>query len=565
MKSIVLTLAFGLALPVFAAELNSAQWHADLDFLTATIAAEHPDPWSHTDQAEFNARVQALRGQLPSLDLRQVTVELMRLVALLGDGHSELMPTGEQGFRRWYPLRFHRFSDGIYLTALPAGLESVRGTRITRINGREAGTVIAEVTALFGADNRFGQEVGAFLASSADILQGLGVVAADQALVLEFEPPDGGPPDNLVSHTLQPQVGEAHMDWRFWGEHFGPPGVETLSAFELEDAMNFLTAPSDERPLHLRHRAAYQYVHRPDERLVYFQFNAVTEQSSRSEQSLFETWEEALKVAQANPEAAQRLVIDLRYNFGGDGSLAPAFLNKLLRLHPFVETPGHVFLVTGPATFSAGIMIAEEIMRHVPAILVGLPMGAPLNHFGDAEDFTLPNSGYTLSLSSRWWQFSTSDDARRFIPVQIPAPMSGNDYFAGRDPMLAAILAQPAPYPTLDRIVTEHGAAALAAAYADQHGRWGGLDWWQPVGRMDMEYAGDALEAAGRLADAIAAYRINTQVFPDDWDTWDDLGALCLKAEDKDCVRDAYRRALELNPSNWNAPEQRAALAELGD
>ena len=123
-----------------------------------------------------------------------------------------------------------------------------------------------------------------------------------------------------------------------------------------------------------------------------------------------------------------------------------------------------------------------------------------------------------------------------FIAVKVPAVMSGPEFFAGEDPVLDAILSAPAPYPTLDHVLIEQGAEAAVAAYRERVSTWGDLDYWQPVGRMDMEFAAERLEAEGRRSDAMTAYEINTWVFPDDWDTWDDLGDVCLRSGMDECV-----------------------------
>jgi len=72
-------------------------------------------------------------------------------------------------------------------------------------------------------------------------------------------------------------------------------------------------------------------------------------------------------------------------------------------------------------------------------------MGGSPNLYGDTRPVPLPDSGQTLYMAARYWERSTPDDARITIEPDIAADLSSDDYFAGRDPVLEAILAAPTP------------------------------------------------------------------------------------------------------------------------
>jgi hypothetical protein len=46
-------------------------------------------------------------------------------------------------------------------------------------------------------------------------------------------------------------------------------------------------------------------------------------------------------------------------------------------------------------------------------------------------------------MATRYWERSTPDDPRITIDPEIAADLSSADYFAGRDPVLQAILDRP--------------------------------------------------------------------------------------------------------------------------
>jgi hypothetical protein len=71
---------------------------------------------------------------------------------------------------------------------------------------------------------------------------------------------------------------------------------------------------------------------------------------------------------------------------------------------------------------------------------VGEPTGGAPNMYGDATQHTMPNSGLKVYLSTRYWEFGRPDDDRQAVEPDIRVEMTGSSYFAGRDPVLQAIL-----------------------------------------------------------------------------------------------------------------------------
>lgn len=72
---------------------------------------------------------------------------------------------------------------------------------------------------------------------------------------------------------------------------------------------------------------------------------------------------------------------------------------------------------------------------------------------------------------------------------------------------------------------------------------------------------GYALLASGRVSEAIAVFRLNTEAFPASANTHDSLGEGLLAAGDRQGAIAAYRQALEIEPAS---PSARAALERLG-
>jgi hypothetical protein len=140
----------------------------------------------------------------------------------------------------------------------------------------------------------------------------------------------------------------------------------------------------------------------------------------------------------------ERLVIDLRWNNGGNAQLLTPLIAELLRSER-INRRGHLVVLIGPRTFSAAQSAAAMIERYTAAIFVGEPTGSSPNFVGEEDEFTLPYSRLVVNVSHLEHQNSVPQDRRSWIAPLIYAPLTFADYRAKRDPALDAVLALPIP------------------------------------------------------------------------------------------------------------------------
>lgn len=554
--------SFGLAVALWTArssamaqsEASVTAWQTDIDSLAARIHRIHPRPWLRTSETAFDAGARALRETAPRADAGTMLVGMLRLVASIEDGHTEITDFGPAA-GSWYPVRFYVLADGLWISGADSAHARLAGAKVTRVGTVSADSAMRTFESLVSADNTFGRRDPAAIMSNAVLLRALGITHSD-SLILQTS----RGPATLAAVT----TGKGTADWWQYGEITGPPGTHLVTAFGgRTDARYRNPTENADLPLHLRGRRAYWWTALPGDSAVYFALNNMVSKSGFSPNTLMQELRAALGQVDARPHLYQRFILDMRYNSGGDGSLVPALVNEFVKRDSTINRPGRFFVITSGKTFSAAADCVLDLLRHTSVVLVGEPMGVPYNGSGDPGRSVLPGNKIEISISTNS-RSTSSLDSIRVVPVQLPAPMAGEEYFAGRDPALAAILDAPTPQPTVAGVLDREGGAAARKLWTTQNAKYGGYTWWQPFTWEQLNALSYRLLEAKRSDDALAGFTINTERYPTRWEPWDSLGDAYRAVGRRAEARDAYSRALALAPDNWNAEAERRAIRELG-
>ena len=156
-----------------------ARWRADLDFLGRAMPAQHTNLFHTMQTGQFDSALSSIRSRLPSLTRRQVIVELERLAALIGDGHSSVAPWRDTviGFHT-LPVVLYRFHDGYYIRAATLAHSQLVGARVTRIGAVSIDSAESLVDPLISRDNPMGVwQYAAYLLQMPDVLNALGLTS----------------------------------------------------------------------------------------------------------------------------------------------------------------------------------------------------------------------------------------------------------------------------------------------------------------------------------------------------------------------------------------------------
>ncbi len=119
------------------------------------------------------------------------------------------------------------------------------------------------------------------------------------------------------------------------------------------------------------------------------------------------------------------IIVDLRYNGGGNS----AVLGPVIKV--FKKEKCSKYALIGENTFSSAILNAVSLKDDAGFILVGTPTGGSINHYGELKSFTLPETGWEVYYSSKFFKLSRNYNGSIIPDVYIEK--DAYSYFSGID------------------------------------------------------------------------------------------------------------------------------------
>ena len=413
-------------------------WRLDLKLLAEHLVTEHYDVFNKVSQAEFEASVRALNDIIPELPDHQVIAEMMKIAAAVGDGHTSLFPPdkGKHAFHQ-IPVMFYLFKEGLCVRAAEARYKTAVGKRVIRIGYRTAQEAYDLAKTISPADNdmTFRRTVPLYLTLTEvlynlDLTDDLGRVG----LVLED---DAGRPFHCTFEAVPADLSKRRDKVEDEGWVSARDGASLPLPLWLKN-------PGDQ----------YWFEYLPQKKMVYFQFNQILNKGTKIPE--MPELDDLFKAPDGSTETVAEfcrrlfefirthevdfLVVDLRLNNGGNSFLNQALVHELIKSEK-INQRGRLFTIIGRRTFSACQNLTTDLERETQTILVGEPSGSKPNFIGEDNHFSLPFSGLTGSVSTRYHQHSIlSDDHRNWVAPEIAAELSLRDFKANIDPAMDAIL-----------------------------------------------------------------------------------------------------------------------------
>lgn len=512
---------------------EAERWREDLRHAAREMEARHKNLFHTTTRAQFEAAVRRLHERIPALARHQIIVELARIAASVGDGHTNVAPTRDPkiGFRT-LPVKLYLFGDGLYVRAAERGHAGLLGARVLKVGGATPEEAVARAREIVGRDNEMGVRFFApLLLAMPEVLHALGLSDGPDAARFTFE--QSG---RRQSVTLRP-AGPAELL---------PPDTD-LTWLPKEGWVDLRDgAPA---PLWLRDpKNKFWFERLPDSKVVYAQLNEVND---KPEESLADFSKRLLAFVEAND--VEKLVLDLRLNRGGNGGLLRPLVVGLIGSK--VNRRGRLFVLVGRGTWSAAQFLLNRLESYTEALFVGEPSASRGNHYGDSRRITLPNSGVTVRVSIYYWQEWDPWDVRQWTAPHVTAELSPEDYRAGADPALKAALAY-APRRPLAELLGEalnEGGAELALKRFREFKADPANKFAETEGPLLL--AGHRMLDEKRPAQSLPLFRLAAEESPRSPHAHLGVALALSGVGDREQALRSVEKALELEPKYYEAAE----------
>jgi hypothetical protein len=392
--------------------LTDQAWREDIDVLHTVLANRHRNPYYFTSSEALRRGCAHLRVRLPDLTLTQRLAGLLQIPALLGDGHTRfrLIDNVDDALSPLarLPVSLHWYSDGLHVRRAHPDWANLNGARLVGVEQIAATELFERLLPLVSRENMWRAfNVAPRLMTRPALLAGVGVGQDTATVACQFQTSGGS--HEVILPALPSQTCECDT-WSYATAKGEPNTV-------------------DGTPINLSWSAA------PDcPSLFYLKFDSVSDDANGT---LADRFEAAFRRLDAHEMTG--LVIDLRNNGGGDNRLNWPLIEGI-KARPSINQPERLFALTGRGTFSAALHCALWLQRHTQCRLVGEPTGNSPNHFGDAIDHELPNTGLTVAVSSLWWQESDPYDDRPAVTPDLRVEYTAADYARGHDAALTLVI-----------------------------------------------------------------------------------------------------------------------------
>ena len=407
-----------------ALPLTAEQWQQDLQFLASQLPLLHKNAFTKITPEQFNQAVADLSRDIPVLEAHEIVVRMMRIVAMIGDAHTDLTAAGSGQRFGSYPLRLYWFREGLYVTAAQAPYGRAVGARLVRIGATDVGQAYQAVGELIPHETeQWLMARSPALLVTPEVLHALRILPSLYAGHFVFKNAAG----EEFAIDMSPALAKGNVNGNTLPVERG--ASPKLNPALPKSGLGWVTAPDPAQgplPSYLKHPDLnYWFEYLADAKTIYVQYNVCQNMPGLP----FSQFQQ--NVANfASTHQVERAVIDLRNNSGGDSSVFdPMF--RWVQTDPYFSQRGHTFVVTGRRTFSSGMINAAQLKYLTNAILVGEPTGGKPNSFGEVRSFRLPNSGLTIFYSTRFFDLLPDDPP--YISPEIFVDVTAADYFAGHD------------------------------------------------------------------------------------------------------------------------------------
>lgn len=395
--------------PADVAEAN----RQDADDLAHLL--DYDRSFSPEQRTAFLKGVDDLKQRAGSLEPAAFDLEAAKLVALSGNGHTSARLFGRLDRYGVIPIRLAWFEEGLFVIAAADTAPEVLARKVVTIDGHSVEETFAAIRPyLSGTDAHARIEAMRTIFVCPAFLHAVWPDADSRSVTLGFED------ENVIFDAELPDAAEP-LRWL--------PSAEAFSHFYGGSTSDLYRRPYGHEGIYIRMNKVWT----ADKTPLPAQLAAIA--------------------AAAPPGGWQWVVLDLRFNGGGDYTQTLEFTKKLPDL---LAKDGKLWLLSGNGTFSAAITILARAKYFAGdrAHIVGEKVGDRDQFWGETgKPFILRNSGLGVSYATGmhdwvhgchdgrcfWLNFIFGVAAGDLTPER-EVKWRFSDFIEGRDTVLDSVL-----------------------------------------------------------------------------------------------------------------------------
>jgi hypothetical protein len=424
-----------------AADALEAQ-RQDLRYFRQLIALDRS--FEPADRTEAIRRLDDLEALSTVLDRPHIHVALMQIDALSDNGHSRIENGGSAAHLE-LPVRLAAFSDGIYIMRATEINADLLGGRVTAVDGQSIDAVMTKLEQLRGGTPQWRRLLASQFLMQQDLLYGIDVAPDTRHSSWTVETPAGA----VITRSLEadaPPASEPTVPVTRWLSSESLTGME--GQWRAVEPAHLPIALID-------FDKAFRSLPMPGTCVQFVQFKSNSDQGGQRIREFVSSTKRELRRIQPCS-----VIIDLRYDGGGDYVNTYGFARDLPKLIP---PDGRIIVLTGPATFSAGISTAAAV-KHAGqgrVMILGESVGDRLQFYSEGGSACLPNSPLCVAYETGkhdyqhactdwdvcfWLNYFFNFQVRSLDPDEV-IPLSFRDWRSGVDPVLDRAITSADPPP----------------------------------------------------------------------------------------------------------------------
>ena len=384
LSKLIITLLILLPFLISSLLANRAN---EFEFMKEEVEMNHKNFFNTVSKEECEEEYKRLSSNIDGISYTDYYFVLSSFLALSNDSHTSLEAGDIYSHFLYYPLQLNYVGDKVYVVSGLINFKDCMGKEVTAINGVNIKVIEEKVSFVVPHDNTVYLKLWLNnQLNNTSFLSFIDVADSDKAPVtLTFS--DGK--NVSLSPTLSQEI----------------------------DRDDIISAFSSYSPY--IYQGYYRAMEIRDDVLL-ISYNTCSDNSSYPMKNFASDLKKALQ-----EKKYSKIIVDLRYNRGGNSAVLDPVI-KLLKKEKCSK-----YALIGENTFSSAILNAVSLKDDADFTLVGTPTGGSINHYGELKSFTLPETGWEVYYSSKYFKLSKNYEGSIIPDVYIEK--DAESYFSGID------------------------------------------------------------------------------------------------------------------------------------